>query len=302
MEIKSIINNLNQEVYYVSWEVNNPSSMVVISHGMAEHPKRYDALAKYLNDNGISVYAIYHIGHGEYATKLGHMGKNEFDQCVDNINYLIESIKKDVKVFLLGHSMGSFISQLYISKYNNIDGLILSGSNNSTVLFKMGSVVSSLICAFSKDDSVASPFLDNLSFGSFNNMIKDPKTKFDWLSRDEKEVQKYIDDPYCGFVCSKGFFKNLTKGTATMANKNKIKNINKELPILILGGSNDPVSSNGKGLKKLYEQYKKLNIKNVSLKIYDGARHEIYNEINKEEVYNDTLEFIYKFQVEVVYD
>lgn len=292
MNIQKFINKENIEVNYVSWEIDNPKASVVISHGMAEHPRRYDDYATFLNNNGYNVYAIYHIGHGEFAKKLGHMGKNEFDLCVSNINELVEKVSSIAPVFLLGHSMGSFMSQLYITRYNNLKGVILSGSTKSNVLFKAGSLVASLICAFSKDSSKPSPFLDKLSFGSYNNAFNNPKTKFDWLSNDEIKVQEYIDDPYCGYICSQYFFKNLTSGCAKMDNKKMLNKINKDLPIFILGGSKDPVSNNGKGLNDLNKQYQKLNIKDVNIKVYENGRHEMFNELNRQEVYADTLSFL----------
>lgn len=294
MEKLSFVNKDNKKVYYLKWEVESPKAVVVIAHGMVEHPARYDHFAKYLNDNNIAVYGIYHIGHGENAEVLNHMGENEFDLCISNMKELVDKAKNECKckVFLLGHSMGSFMSQLYVTRYHNLDGLILSGSTKANFLAKAGSVVASIMCAFSKDKTKPSKFLDNMAFGSYNKVFKNARTKFDWLSRDEKQVDKYIADPYCGGVCSVYFFKNLTSAMAKMGKERYIKNISLNTPIYVHGGSMDPVSDMGKGLKKLYYQYVDLGVKDVKLDIYDGARHEIYNEINKDEVYKNTLDFI----------
>ena len=122
MEKCKFINTMNEEVYYLKWEVSSAKANVVISHGMVEHPARYDNLANYLNDNGINVYGIYHIGHGENAKVLNHMGKGEFDRCISNLNELVELVKvNNLPTILLGHSMGSFMSQLYITRYNNLN-------------------------------------------------------------------------------------------------------------------------------------------------------------------------------------
>lgn len=292
MEVKKFINKKNQEVYYLHWPISNPKAKVVISHGMAEHPIRYNLLASFLNANNIEVYAIYHIGHGKYASKVGHMAKGEFDQCVTNIYELIENVKEDKKVILLGHSMGSFISQLFVTRYHNIDALILSGSTVRNAIAPMGAFVSSLICAFSKDDSLPSPFLDNMAFGTYAKAYDNPRTKFDWLTKDESIVDEYIKDEYCGWVGSKRFFNNLTSGMNEMGKKKNIKNVDVNLPILIYGGSKDPVSSFGKGLHGLLKQYKDLGVKDVSLIIYENDRHEIFNELDKEKVFEDTLSFI----------
>ena len=286
-------NKTNDVVYYLKWEVSNPKANVVISHGMVEHPARYDDLAKYLNENGLNVYGIYHIGHGEDAKVLNHMGKGDFDKCISNIAELVDLVKVNaLPTVLLGHSMGSFMAQLYVTRYNNIEGLILSGSTVSNLLAKAGSVIASIITAFSADKTKPCKFLDNMAFGSYNKVFKNPRTNFDWLSQDENQVDKYIADPYCGGVCSASFFKNLTTGIATMAKKKNLKKINLDLPIYIHGGACDPVSNMGKGLYALEKQYKNLGVKKVRLDVYDNDRHEIYNELNKDEVYKNTLDFI----------
>lgn len=296
MKINNIKSLNNKIINYVSWEVLNPEKIVVISHGMAEHPERYNDFALYLNKRNISVYGIYHIGHGRFANKLGHMDYGDFSLCIDNINELIEHIKINVPIILIAHSMGSFIGQLYIEKYHNIDGLVLSGSTKSNGMFKIGKHITSLVCKCSKDISKPSKILDKLSSVFFNLKIKNSNTTFDWLSNDEQEVKKYIEDPYCGFVCSKGFYMNLTFGASEMGKTKLLNNIDKRLPILILGGSNDPVSNYGKGLNGLYKQYCKLGCKNVSLKIYPGSRHEILNETNKYSVYEEILLFLNGFK------
>ena len=296
MEKLSFKNSLNQDVYYLAWKVNNPKCSVVISHGMAEHPQRYNQLANHLNSLNINVYAIFHIGHGDVASKLAHMDINDFDRCIENVNELILLAKNENNhnVFLIGHSMGSFVSQLYITRFNNIDGLVLSGSTKTNLLLKVSSVLTSIIKVFSKDLTKPSNFLNNLAFGSYNSKYENVKTKFDWLTTDEKIVNEYINDPYCGWVGTRGFFYNLTHATAIMSNKKALSKINKDLPILIIGGKDDPVSSYGKGLKLLYKQYKDLSIENVEMIIYDKARHEVYNEYCKEKAYNDTSDFILK--------
>lgn len=294
MENKTFLDKNNQEVHYLSYEINNSKCSVVISHGMAEHPQRYEDLASYLNSYGINVYAIYHIGHGEYAKKLGHMEKNDFSLCIEHLSNLVDIVKKknNHEVFLLAHSMGSFMGQLYITLNHNIDGLILSGSTKASLIMKLGSYVSSIVYSFSKEKDKPSPFMDKLAFGAYNKKYDVVKTKFDWLNQDEKEVKKYIDDPYCGWVGSVGFFYNLTHGIKEMGKKKNLKNIDKNLPILIHGGEKDPVSNFKKGLIALYKQYKNLGMDDVDLRIYENDRHEIYNEINKKEVYEKTLEFI----------
>ena len=294
MNKKSFVNASGDRVFYLQWPVDDPKAAVVISHGMVEHPARYDDFASFLNENKIGVYGIYHIGHGEDAAVLNHMGKGDFDKCISNLNELVEIARKEtnVPVILFGHSMGSFMSQLYVTRYHNLDALVLSGSTKAGFVAKAGAVVAKIINACSRDKTKPSNFMNNMAFGAYNKAFKDAKTAFDWLSRDEKQVQKYIHDPYCGGICSAGFFANLTGGMANMGKKKYIHNVSKELPIYIQGGQMDPVSDMGKGLYALKAQYDALGIKRVELDVYEGARHEILNERNKEEVYRNTLSFI----------
>ena len=294
MEKKMFKNAAGEQVMYLQWSVFAPSAAVVIAHGMVEHPARYDELASFLNANGISVYGIYHIGHGEDAEVLNHMDKGGFDRCISNLNYLVKLARAESRapVVLLGHSMGSFMAQHYITRYHNLEGLILSGSTTATPLVKMGAVLAKVLCALSPNKTRPSPFMNSMAFGSYNKAFPDAKTDFDWLSRDGQQVQRYIDDPLCGGICSVSFYQNLTAGMASMGRPELLAKINKALPIYIQGGSQDPVSDMGKGLYSLKQQYDALGIRRVKLDVYQGARHEIFNELNREEVYHNTLEFI----------
>ena len=294
MEKKMFQNAAGEQVVYLQWTVFAPRAAVVISHGMVEHPARYDDLASFLNGHGISVYGICHIGHGEDAQVLNHMGKGGFDRCVANLNYLVKLARAESRapVVLLGHSMGSFMAQHYITRYHNLDGLILSGSTTASPLVKVGAILAKLMCLFSIDKTKPSPFLNAMAFGSYNKAFPDAKTDFDWLSRDAEQVQKYIDDPLCGGICSVSFYQNLTAGMASMGKPALLAKISKDLPIYIQGGGKDPVSEMGQGLYSLKQQYDALQIRWVKLDVYPEARHEIFNELNRDEVYHNTLNFI----------
>lgn len=294
MEKKMLKNAAGEQIVYLQWNVYSPRAAVVISHGMVEHPARYDDFATFLNAHQISVYGIYHIGHGEDAKVLNHMEKGDFSRCVANLNYLVKLAKAESRapVILLGHSMGSFMAQHYITRYKNLDGLILSGSTTASPLVKVGAILAKVMCALSPDKTKPSPFLNTLAFGSYNKAFPDAGTDFDWLSRDEEQVRRYVDDPLCGGICSVSFYQNLTSGMASMGKPAMLEKISKDLPIYIQGGSMDPVSDMGKGLYSLKQQYDALGIRYVKLDVYHGARHEIFNELNREEVYHNTLNFI----------
>ena len=294
MEKKHFLNKEGQKVYYLQWSAANPRATVVIAHGMVEHPARYDDLAAYLTESGIAVYGIYHIGHGPDAAILNHMGAGDFDRCVDNLHELVglAADETGAPVILLGHSMGSFLSQLYVTRYHDLAGLILSGSTKAAPIAKMGAVLATVLTALSKDKTRPSPFMNNMAFGAYNKAFPNRRTDFDWLSRDEAQVDKYIADPLCGGICSVSFYKNLTCGMAKMGKPEVISKVSKDLPVYIQGGSMDPVSEMGKGLYALRDQYTALGLSRVELSVYDGARHEIFNETNRHEVYRNTITFI----------
>lgn len=290
-----MINYSKSNYHAVAWDVSNPKAIVVIAHGMAEHAERYDDFAKYLNSQEISVHAIHHLGHGEAIEEIkGHFEKDGFDNCVDNIRNLILDLRKEHKlpIYLFGHSMGSFMSQAFIKKYSSdIEGVILCGSSKVGLLHYSGNILTKVLFCLA-DNKKQNPFLNNLSFGSYNNNFKPARTDFDWLSRDEKQVDKYVEDDLCGFICTTGFYKSFFSGLSKL-NKN-IDDINKDLPIYIIAGDKDPVGNNGKDVIKLCHNYLLHEIKDVEIKLYEGARHEILNETNKEEVYNDVKDWLIK--------
>lgn len=269
--------------------------VVQISHGMTENVLRYDEFAEYLNDKGFIVYGHDHRGHGLTArTKedLGYIADNEgFDWLVRDLYELISNAKQENKglpIYLFGHSMGSFLSQRFVELHGkDIDGLILSGSNGEpTKLTPFGILISRLeIKLFGRKHT--SKVMDKLSFGNFNKKFKPNRTPYDWLCSVDSEVDKYIANEHCGFVCSSSFYYDLLRGLKEIHNEKNFISIPNELPIYILAGDMDPVGFFGKGIMNLYEKLKNNGIKDVKYKLYKDKRHEILNEDNKEEVMND---------------
>lgn len=281
-----------------NWENDTcdiPKAIVQISHGMSENILRYDEFARELVEEGFTVYGHDHRGHGETAASIEDLGymddKDNFHSMVYDLKDMNDLIKREnegIPIILFGHSMGSFLSQRYIELYgDSIDGLILSGSNGKQkAINNLGIPISYLeMKIFGRRKQ--SKLMDKLSFGSFNNNFKPVRTNCDWLTRDEKEVDKYLNNKYCGNIFTASYFYDLLKGLKEIHKESNLKKIPKSLNIYILAGSKDPVGENGKGIINLYNLYKKLEIKNVSYKLYDGARHEILNEINRDEVIND---------------
>ncbi len=212
---------------------------------------------------------------------------------MNTLTNIIKEEYEDLPVFLFGHSMGSFASQRYIMEYGeNLDGLVLSGSNGKHgIKLKAAELIASMEIK-KHGRRYRSKKLDSLIFGGHNRNFKPAKTEFDWLSRDEKEVQKYIDDPFCGVLFTCGFFYDFIKGLQEIEDKDNLKKVPKNLPIYIISGDKDPVGENGKGVIRLRERYESLGVKDLNCKLYKDGRHEMLNEINKEEVINDVISWL----------
>ncbi len=277
-------------------------AVVQIAHGMAEQASRYECFAEFLTKNGYIMYANDHLGHGKTAGDLKNVGffaeQNGWNLVTENFYELTKIINNEnpnLPVFLLGHSMGSFIVRTYISQYNNnLKGVILSGTAGSAgLLGKIGLGLTKLLIAIHGKKS-PSKLLNQLSFGEFNKGIKPSRTAFDWLSRDEKEVDKYIADPYCGGIFTLGFFEDLIKGVDYVNSETAISKISKQLPVFFFAGEKDPVGNYSKGVTEVIEKFKKAGIGNITSKFYKDGRHESLNEINRDKVFNDVLAWLNK--------
>lgn len=294
VEFKMIREN-GYEIDCICWLAENPKAVVQIAHGMTEYKERYDDFARFLNSKGYTVYANDHRGHGKSANgKLGFFAyESGWEKVCDDLHALTLEIKKregNKPIFLFGHSMGSFISRDYIQKYGSeIKGVVLSGTaGNPGLKGYIGRYIAENHAKkYGRDEKGIK--LDEMAFGKYNNKFKPRRTKFDWLSRDEKQVDIYVNDPLCGFVCTNQFYVDLLGGLIKISKKREIKKIPKSLPVFLVSGTKDPVGEYKKGVLKTYLRYSKCGIKNVRYKFYEGARHELVNEINKEEVYNDIL-------------
>ncbi|HGM1582327.1 TPA: lysophospholipase, partial [Clostridioides difficile] len=273
-----------------------PKAVIQIAHGMAETAQRYETFAKVLTKNGYIVYINDHRGHGKTAKiieNVGHLAEKEGFRClVEDMYTLTNIIKKeneDLPIYLFGHSMGSFASQRYIMDYsNNLSGLILCGSNGKQgiILNLAHLIINREIKKYGR--RFKSNKINNLIFGG-EIIRRNEKTKFDWLSRDKEQVEKYINDPFCGVVCSCGFFYDLVQGLKEIEDKENLKKVPLDIPIYIISGDKDPIGKNGKGVLRLRDRYIKLGVKDVTCKLYKDGRHELLNEINREEVFEDII-------------
>ncbi len=290
------------EIFIHNWisKKSAPKAVVQISHGMAEHAARYEPFAEKLVDSGYIVYANDHRGHGKTAGSVDCLGffaeNNGWMRVVEDMNELTSLIRNahpGLPVFLLGHSMGSFLLRTYMFQYGTrINGAIISGTAGSAgVLGDIGMLVANMEIK-RKGLRGKSTLLHQLSFGGYNKAFKPTRTDFDWLSRDHAEVDKYSNDPFCGTVFTAGFYRDLLWGLKTIHKKENIGMIPKNLPILILSGDKDPVGKNGKGVSQVYQSLKNIGITNIQLTLYPGGRHEMLNETNRHEVYRDVINWM----------
>ena len=289
-------------ISYYKWtpDIENVRGVIQIAHGMTETAIRYDYFAKRLCEKGYVVYAHDHRGHGDTAKTredLGYIADNDgFYWMINDIKELTDIIKqenKGKKLMLFGHSMGSFLSQRYFQLYgNDIDALILSGSNGKPKnITKLGAIVARIEMKI-KGRKAKSKLMDKLSFGGFNKNFKPNRTEYDWLCSVEEEIDKYIEDEKCGFICSTSFYYDLIKGLWDIHKKENLRSMPKDIPIYIFAGDKDPVGYFGEGIVNLYKTFKSIGIKDVEYKLYKNGRHEMLNENNKDEVIFNIIKWL----------
>lgn len=274
--------------------------VIHIAHGMAEHAARYARLAKELTAAGFVVYANDHRGHGKTAANEGELGfiasEKSFQRAVDDITELIAFEKGQhpgLPVVLFGHSMGSFISQAFLAESGwSLAGAVLSGSaGKPDILATAGKVIARIERA-RLGPKGKSKLLDKLSFEDFNKPFKPNRTRLDWLSRDNEEVDKYIADPLCGFICSTQVWVDLLDLLANNAKPSTRARVPKELPIYVFAGSEDPVGAQTKSVTELVRGYRTAGVRDVTVRYYPGGRHEMVNETNRDEVTRDLIAWL----------
>lgn len=284
----------NSVQLYVWDDVANPKGVIKIAHGMAEHSARYDGFASYLNSNGYVVVMNDHRGHGLTAAK-DSLGYEEGDMFGNNVRDQLAILdycreRYGLPLYMMGHSYGSFVTQAVIESRPDVNGFILCGSNYiKGASFTACGVIARSMCRH-KGGRYPAELIAKLSFGMYEKRF--PGTNA-WLNRDKNEVAKYNSDEQCGFTCSANFYRSFMAGISKLYRKESYSTVNTDIPLLIISGKDDPVGNYGKGVAKLGKFYAdKAGVKDVTVRLYDGARHEILNEINKDEVYVDILAWL----------
>ena len=293
--------NESNIVYYIyypdMYDRKEPTAILQISHGMCEYFERYKDFIRFMNKNNIIVCGNDHLGHGD-SKNLGFIahenGFNYLREDLYTLNKLMKSKYPNIPYILLGHSMGSFIARYYTEKYSNsINACIYMGTAGSLPFYKPLISIIDLMIKF-KGEKYRSDLIYNLAFGKYDRKIKDSKSEYAWLTRDEEVVREYEKDPKTHFIFTLSGFKDLITLLKLVNRKDWFKEFPKDLPILLISGTDDPVGDYSKGVLQVYRNMLKAGCKNVDIKLINGARHEVLNELDKEDTYKDLKDFIFK--------
>ena len=291
---------LDTRIHCCQWiPEGKPRGVIQIVHGIAEYAARYDNLAKVFTDHGFVVVAEDHMGHGGSISREIPQGcfAGGWLTAVSDTYRLMQMTKEeypDLPYVIYGHSMGSFMTRtlLYTYPEAGLKAAVLSGTGwMPKAVLRTGRAV----CAAEvrrKGMNSCSPMIDKLMFGSYNKGYENPRTPVDWLSRDAAEVDKYIADPLLGFPASIGLAREMLGGMLMNEDKKNLDKMPKDLPVLFVSGDKDPVGSNGKGVQQAYEAFQAAGMRDVRIKLYPDARHELHNELNREELHRDVLAFL----------
>ena len=277
-----------------------PRAVIQIAHGIAEHINRYDNFAAFLADNGFVVVGNDHLGHGKSIQSPEEQGIfaeadgwNRVVEDMDRLHDLMRSEYPGLPYIFFGHSMGSFLTRTYLIRHpDQYDAAIISGTGHQAKpLVFAGNAAAGLMVKM-KGPRADGQALNDMAFGSYCKKIPDPRTPFDWLSRDPAQVDKYIADPLCGFVAKVSLYRDMMQGVKFITNQQNINAMSKEQPIYFMSGQDDPVGDYGVGVDKAYKAFCRAGLKDVTIRLYPGGRHEMLNEINKADVYRDILNWL----------
>ncbi len=278
-----------------------PKAVLQIVHGIAEFVERYDTFANYLTNLGYVVVAEDHMGHGQSINGDGIQGYFHggwFSAVADTYQLLTDTKAEypELPYILFGHSMGSFMARTILCQYpdSGIAAAIICGTGWQPT-FALPALLK-VVGAVCKKTGETNPSekLQGLVFGSYNSRVEHPRTPFDWLSRDKEIVDEYIAHPLCGFTASCGLLRDMMTGIHYIQLPEHLENMRKDLPVFFIAGGDDPVGSYGKGIHQAASAFRNVGMTDVSVRIYPLCRHEILNEINKEEIFEDVVQWIEK--------
>lgn len=285
--------------YFFIPKRDNIRGILQISHGMCEYVLRYEGFAEKMCAAGFVVCGNDHIGHGQTAPSdelLGYTAPADGAMIMVRDARFLSGIARNrfpsMPLFIVGHSMGSFVARKYIELYGNeIQGAVIVGTGGPESPTALGKALAKLIIK-TKGESHRSKLLDSIAFGSYNKKFKKEKDPSSWLTRDKQVREKYVADKYCSFKFTARGFYDLFDLLGSVSDKKWAENIKKDLPVLIISGDADPVGNYGKGVSEVYKRMEKAEMSDVTLRIYHGARHELFNETSRDEIISHTVEWI----------
>lgn len=274
--------------------------VVQIAHGIAEHVGRYDDFAEFLARNGFVVAANDHLGHGKSIndeSELGFLAENGgWELALGDMRQLHEQLAgefPELPIFLFGHSMGSFLTRTYIIRYRGgLTGTILCGTGQQPRAVVSGGRLLAETEINRHGAKYKSQRLNDMAFGKYNDGFTPARTVSDWLSRDAEQVDKYGSDPLCGYIPTAGLFRDMMGGLEYIGRQRNIERMEKDMPVLFISGDRDPVGENGRGVLRVYHRFVRAGMTDVTLKLYADCRHELLNELNREQVKSDVLVWI----------
>ena len=290
-------NGVNNTAYYIYVPTAAKIKGVVqIVHGMCEYIERYEDFADFLCKDGYIVCGNDNLGHGASVSSEEDYGffaeKDGWDALIEDTNALRREVQAqypELPYFLLGHSMGSFVARTYCLKYEEgLAGAIFSGTGHfGKGIVMAGTAIAAVQCFFGGAQKPCM-LLHHMNFSANNKKVENPQTDSDWLTRDGEQVAKYKADPLCGFPFTARAYADMFDGLRRLYPEH-LSAMKKDVPVLLIAGDHDPVGSNGQGVRQVYEEIRAAGVRDVTLKLYEGGRHEMFNEINREEVYADLI-------------
>ncbi len=287
-------------VRYTPQDKDSIRCIVQIVHGMAEYVERYEEFAEFLTDRGFVVTGEDHMGHGKSVGKDGKFGyfceqdpATVLVRDVHRLKKMTMEMYPNIPYVMLGHSMGSFITRNYMFRYGTgINAAVVMGTGMPpkalTVFARTLSGIQRMIFGSGKKGRL----IDRLAFGQYNRRIDHPETSFDWLSRDAQRVDEYKNDPLCGFVFTVNGFQTLFELVGRLYHPENLERIPKKMPVFLISGDSDPVGDYGRGVRKTYISLRAVGLEDIKVKLYEGARHELLNEINRQDVMEDIYAWI----------
>lgn len=297
----------NSQIHAVRWmpDSENVAAVVQIVHGMAEYVERYEEFAKYLTDRNFVVTGEDHLGHGKSISPEGIKGyfckQDPATVVVRDVHHLkkiTQDIYQGVPYFILGHSMGSFMVRNYMCRYGTgIDGVLILGTGmQSDALLLISKTLAGLESMFMGQKHV-STLINNAVFSGYCHYISNPRTQYDWLTKDSERVDAYLADENCGFIFTVNGFQTLFTLISRCKKDKNVKAIPKELPVFMASGAQDPTGGYGKGVKKAYQSLVNAGLTKVELTLYPEDRHELLHELDRDIFMQNVVTWLSKYLV-----